>query len=596
MRGPLARGLWLALPLAILLIALTFATPAGAITKKRADTIAKKALKPAKQEGQIVLAGLRRPLAAKQHVSEALPRSPSRKKTVKQKVKPIGRRAWLYWLDLAHGARFQHESKMLLVDDRTGRVLKRRRLLWWPLVDGKAAAFAGRGYEKRKRWVYTNLPRPPAKRSGVFGGGPAPPAGISTHDPTSSVPPGAFDNDCVLMLGLTKDPSFARDFKAMRESGQRHHFRVFNVNTNNPKRDPSGRDMRAVAKQLTQPPHNCKDILLYFSAHGYQILGPAGTEPALDVGSRKVAVQKDDGTQVEKTRSVVAWGRDVAGILTDNPDTTFKIKIDACYSGMWIDYLPLEKYPNLLVIETSSARNEVSWSFIPAIMSSLGQMVVNERNPRRLGEFTNGNLHGIDEFAKSQDEVSAAQTLGGSLFAQMLYRAFSKGRTRDFAREQELTHPQVRTRLPLDFAPPAEDPTPPATDPDPPATDPDPPASDDFSVTVAGGYKHPDGSPTSLACADVATDPARGGAGFKATLEQEQPPDSGTYVEKEVKTGTLTGAGTAHVSFTITQGGSNVRYRIRIEVTADDVVRQGDSGPFATPFSPPQTKDCQPAS
>ena len=42
----------------------------------------------------------------------------------------IGKCAWLYWQDLVPYAGFEHRSEMLLLDDRTGRVLQRRKLLY----------------------------------------------------------------------------------------------------------------------------------------------------------------------------------------------------------------------------------------------------------------------------------------------------------------------------------------------------------------------------------------------------------------------------------------------------------------------------------
>jgi hypothetical protein len=48
----------------------------------------------------------------------------------------IGRRVWLYWEDLLPAAMFPHPSTLLLLDARSGRVVRRVSLAWWPLLNG----------------------------------------------------------------------------------------------------------------------------------------------------------------------------------------------------------------------------------------------------------------------------------------------------------------------------------------------------------------------------------------------------------------------------------------------------------------------------
>ena len=109
----------------------SLAAPAQAISRDEADAIALQELAPQSEPGPVVVFGLERPVAAGRTVTEygtgALLKRP-------------GRAAWLYWEDLEPGARYEHASVVLLVDDANGRILLRRELGFYPLVGGKPPA------------------------------------------------------------------------------------------------------------------------------------------------------------------------------------------------------------------------------------------------------------------------------------------------------------------------------------------------------------------------------------------------------------------------------------------------------------------------
>ena len=115
---------------------------------------------------------------------------------------------------------------------------------------------------------------------------------------------------------------------------------------------------------------------------------------------------------------------DVERIVEANPTTTFKLKIDSCFSGRFIEALTQNGKPrhaNLLIIEASSAADQISLS--------RGTRFRNEAYPQRLGTFTRGNLVGLTTWASSPEEVQSSAALGGSLLAHALERAFVLGRS-----------------------------------------------------------------------------------------------------------------------------------------------------------------------
>jgi hypothetical protein len=441
----------LALP-TVLAAAVLLAFPAGAsaITKAQADRAAQRALDVADREPPVVLFGLGKRLAAEAHVSEAFP-----EKRV-TRVPAIGRRAWLYWLDLAHGARFQHDSRLLLVDDRTGRPFRNVKLAWWPTIEGRDAPFAGKGYgrAKRKYEVESIGVRASGRLAGPFSESVEDRFGAGTANHAApNLPANAFANDCVVMVGQFFDTKFDKDFAAMEDAGKKYHFRVFRAKVPKGKSGPTGATLNKAVDKAVAAPNNCKDVLIYASSHGVKVKGPVGADPVLATGlNTKTTVKPGpNGTLLVTAEPVeTVTGGDVATILAEHPTVTFKMKIDACFSGMWIDFLKEKKLANLLLVETASARNEVAFSGLAGIgkKKKKGTFVKNTKNPDLLGEFTNGNLAGIDAFTKSKDEIDIASAKGGSLFAQMLARAFTLGAGSDFARLNGRTHPQILSNLP----------------------------------------------------------------------------------------------------------------------------------------------------
>ncbi len=138
--------------LCAVLAALTCAPAANAsVSRLQALATAMHALGPAGERSPLIVFSMPTPLSPRARVDQDGPGSGERvsvrrrrfgrRLIVAESSRGIGRRAWLFWADLAPAAQFSHPSVLVLVDAATGKVLRLRRLLWEPLIGGKLPPF-----------------------------------------------------------------------------------------------------------------------------------------------------------------------------------------------------------------------------------------------------------------------------------------------------------------------------------------------------------------------------------------------------------------------------------------------------------------------
>jgi hypothetical protein len=429
---------------------LGFVPSAGAISRQRAEQIALRALKPPKKGAgtrvTVAIFGLRAPLGAGAVVTEGGPKKAqgSRVRTT-ETVRPLGARTWLFWRDSKYGAMFSHPSVLLLIDDRSGKVTSRRRLNWWPLVNGRQPAFlrSEKNYLSKRYRIYSDLEL--AKRSAAPStsalAAPAGPASVS------DAPPGVFAKDCLLTLYNISDKRFLRDVKGMEEVATAAGIRSFRVQ-NLKGRPPNASDLRRATSQVIAA--GCKDVLLYITAHGSE-------SGFVLTGERVVRREKLPGGKVREIKEfgLISRAQLRRTIAAQAPNATFKVKVNTCHSGV---QLPLIELPNVLIVETSSKSNEISFFYIPAALRGTLKnfyALPNTQNPQKRTEFTNRNVVGLQRFLERPDEIQhglkETQAQNTSFLAWALSRAFTLGENADFASTLGWTDPQLRTK----FAPSA---------------------------------------------------------------------------------------------------------------------------------------------
>lgn len=418
--------------LALLLVAvaaLVGAGPAAALTKAQADAAALRVLKPLAKPGTTVLFGLPRAVGATHSVAVA---SGKRQGVLPgPKLRAAGRAVWVYWLDLAYGAKFEHPGQIVLVDDANGVVSRPRTTLWYPLVDGRRPAYLRSlaTYAARRWQVWSNIG---GKRRVAA----AAPAERVPSVLLNAIPPASFSGDCLLMYGPWADRMFSEDFTGMENLAESIGLRWYYATSTRsaPLADfPASKDVPdgdAFSRNIDYLTRlgGCKDIMLYLNGHGTR----AGLSASVSGG--------DSAWIFPATLSLV---------MREHPKVTFKVKIDSCFAGRFLADDGLMSRPNLLIIETSSNATEPSYFMLqPAMMHKADATPVTRAvaDPGR-SEFTHRNIVGMQTFAESASDVQAAQAEGGSLLARMLGQAFFLGETSDGAEITGRTHPKVVTNF-----------------------------------------------------------------------------------------------------------------------------------------------------
>jgi hypothetical protein len=415
LRVPARALLWIA---AAAFIACAFPTSVSAITKTEATAIALAKLKPQKDEAAFVFA-LPKRLAPSAKVGEGHGGF----------ERKVGKRAWLFWKDLEPYALFAHRSVLLLIDDETGRVLLRKKLWWWPLVDGKWPAFlrSSAAYSSSRFLVFSKVrpvQQPPAR----------PVQGLLP--PPIVVPEGAFAEDCLLMVGDYGYVEFdemraVTDFQAMEDLADRVGLRAFwttqSATPPSPSRPltadyPSANDLAVDIKYLVDQ-LNCKDVMLFIAGHG-----APPNEPA-----RLVLNFANDLTPEALHDTIAAF-----------PQVSFKVVIESCYAGRFEP--ALASSPNVLVAAFSSQANQKSYFYLDYLDGfQAGQPGHRDHpNPGR-AEFVNRMITGMTLLAQSAVEVDEAEARGGSFLVQMISRGFTLGSKADGASLAGYTQPILRS-------------------------------------------------------------------------------------------------------------------------------------------------------
>jgi hypothetical protein len=570
------HGLLVAIVIATALIAFGSAAPAGALTKARATRIALAALKPAKVNTGtgVVVYRLPRALRARDRVDEFHP-------VRHLKLgKRLGRRTWLFWEDLAPGALFAHESFIVLVDDKTGRV-KAQAVAWWPLVNGKPPAFFNRK-PPRGDVVFDSR-----HKGGRRATAPVP---ASWRQASAPLQIGAkqLAHDCLVTVGLEKANVIIQRgnrreaVRPLREDFAGIRSWADSVGLD---RYDGGDNATSLSREVTSAVNlGCKDVFIFLGGHGVPPPGMwkegtksvegAGGPPAVLTRAQYVPPDRDHPARVDSKTITPA---DIARVMAEHDNTkpvdqraTFKVKIVACFAARFAD--TLDRASNLQFSEYSSAADETSFFHLPGAeveRDGKTEFVENKTdNPHGVSEFMNRNIHGLDTWARSQQARNVPDLANG------LTNAFDYGKPFDFADSVGWTHAVKR------YNPGAVN-----------VTFPPPPQPLQVKI-VNPGYDHTTpGNPASkypsTVCFDITTDPLQAGAEWTVVIT----PDGRT-----VK-GRLDANGHAFVVLGIPQYGS---YRVIAGVgdaktgDADAVtIDAPQPNPNAQPPVPSSTRSCK---
>lgn len=395
---------------ACLLGALIDAPSALAVTHTAATRVALRALHPKREHGPVVVFSVPGAVRAGGFVYEAgPPPAPARVHALRHPV-------YVYWEDLAHGAYLAHPSRLLLIDARTGRVVRRQNMRWFLIINNRLAPFlaTAAGYEGRRYVVYDSSPTRRTSRSHAHSaryaadGHPTPRKEILAHD-------------CFIPIGDFRDPLFKGGGKAMLTFASRIGLRTFEPATETAKALSDAVDRATAA--------GCDDVFIYLAGHGNPpdeaafpagaprkwyamahptIVGPgAPASPAAVMTSPGFA--KRAGKLVDESSYVTP--QNLIQIAKAHEEADFKIKIDSCFSDRFAPVF--DDTDNVRVLETSSSFDEVSaGGYVdgkqydttdPKTHRVNGSVVNHIDDPDRAGGFTNGNVHGLYTWAAFSD-------------------------------------------------------------------------------------------------------------------------------------------------------------------------------------------------
>jgi hypothetical protein len=444
----LAPAMWLVLAAAVLLLA---ASPAQAITRAQAEQIALATLKPEALGTPVILFGLHKSVKAKAVVQDSGPSG-----TV---LKRAGRgAAWLFWEDLMPGALYEHPSIALLVDDRTGRVVLKRPLGYYPLVDRKPPAFlvSDAAYYAPAYHVYSNVEAPePARWQPRPVRAPA------------AVPPDSFPGDCILLVVMTP----RKDWEASNaQAALDAWLRLGNslgIPTYLPQ--PNGQPKQFAAGEAKPPSFEdqvsaldltenvgtlsalgCRDIMIYIFGHG---AAPPGWKPppnqqvnasvqpggpaAITLGVLNPKTEAGEPPSVPKKKKITP--DDLVEMVEEVSGSTFKFVLESCHSERFKAALADE--PNVLVTAFSSASNEVTFGY--KIGGAVPQPAVP--NPG-LPQFSHGMTQGM--LTAANDLLVGPTFLGqpGAL-AQLVKAGFDREKANDRAAAAARTTPSLATSI-----------------------------------------------------------------------------------------------------------------------------------------------------
>lgn len=258
--------------------------------------------------------------------------------------------SYIFWIDYHPGARYEHSSKIIIVNKKTG-MYTQYDWNYWPIIDGVDYWKDRTEYWDSSNWLYSNFVEPVIPLDYA----PSP----SFINISFEFDKALKDGEAAIVARGDNGTDFQHDETNMKSF---YDGQGIPVDTVHPTDGASGivnAINTAAASSAVQ------DITLYFTGHGGKT---AGGEPYVVVG----------GTQLTATQ--------LKNAIAAHPTKTFKIIIDACYSGAFIDYL--DDLSNVVCVHTAASATGYCYDDIDK-KDSDGEWI--DPNPEdQGGEWTSG--------------------------------------------------------------------------------------------------------------------------------------------------------------------------------------------------------------
>ena len=334
---------------------------------------------------------------------------------------------WFFWVDQHPFARYAHPTQFVFLDGQTGS-FEISEEMWWPMLNGEIV-WDDNNYWSQKDWIYSNLENEEPKTSSNFNLGK-----VISNLPILGRPNLALADDssqnkeksCVLIVngwkkGQTDEKDFEVDHERMRKIFKdRVHKRV--------RLTPKDEIGNALTSEIKKLAAECDDIIIYISSHGGK---SRDGSHALILGNF--------------TLRDTSFSLYLQSLAKDYPKVKFKIIIDACYSGGFINQL--KKADNVVLVITSSGANEKSYG-------DRGDKhpTIKDLNPQdEGGEFSSGLTEDI-EIAFANEKIKKelqekAKSNNTSFDVELLKFGFKTAVEKDWGAMAGYTHPQIYEKL-----------------------------------------------------------------------------------------------------------------------------------------------------
>ena len=280
-----------------------------------------------------------------------------------RRIAELKRPGRLFWEDLGHTILTPHASKVLILDARTLKPTLLRPILFYPLVRGSPPPFhrTPDALIRAPDAVYLRL-------------GPNGEAGLVQYAPIRRIARLDLANDALVTIGDRADDQFSQSFAELQKLFGNDGLKVDTTAVDLAK-VPKGQTATTYLKQtIAEVATRKKDIFLFVAGHGYA----EKDSFYIDKDGKKIVndkVSKNPQVLVDGKRQELLGEVGLEGIIKANPKVTFKVVIESCFSGRFMDMLKAQ--PNVAIAITSAPKNEPShtgfdWSLYTGLQAWAG--------------------------------------------------------------------------------------------------------------------------------------------------------------------------------------------------------------------------------
>jgi hypothetical protein len=324
---------------------------------------------------------------------------------------------WFFWVDDVPFARFAHHTRFVFIDAASGAVRVQEEA-WWPYVDGQPVSrwITADGRRDAKNWAFNNIPEAEM-----------PPRIVANLEPTQSwryallssttrtlTPPPAQalpSGEAIVPVNGWKagqtEVGFSEDMSNMAGFGNAAGIPMYN---------PTGETLQDIEDAIQRAVDGgADDIFIYCTGHGGR---------------------NDSGESYLAFKDTAISPQQLVDMLKKFPEVRFKVVIDACYSGGFVDTLAASGMVDIVL--TASSATESSYDdWDPA----------NDPNKDDTGgEYSSGLWEDLNEIVNSPELQERAKQIakdkGWPEFVAWLTIADTSAIQKDAWVINGATHPQ----------------------------------------------------------------------------------------------------------------------------------------------------------